>query len=195
MINPLVMTREQVKTYLQIVDITYDNQIDTFLPLVSDFLVGRKGYLNQTFLLEGSADTTNLSVDLTNVAGIDYDEIEVNNTVKINNVPTGVTGAVISDFDEDTSTITLDQAATASATEQTLYIRNFPEGYKDIVAAMVWYKIRKQTINKAATGEVKSEKIEDYSVTFSDEWGKIGQGGYPQSYLDGLNDIRKPRFK
>ena len=191
--NPLIMTREDVKTYLQITDTTYDNQIDVFLPQVSDFLVGRNGYLNNTYLLEGSADTTNLSPDLTNVT-LDFDDLETEYTVDIANVPTGVTGAKISSLDSDNSTITLDNNATASATSQDLKVRNFPLGYKDIVANMVWYKIGNQTITKAATGGVKSERIEDYSITFPDSWSEKGQGGYPKDLLMGLETIRTPRF-
>jgi hypothetical protein len=186
--KPYVITRAQVKTYLGITDITYDAQIDTWIPVVSDFLVGENGYLNCSFLLEGVADTNSSNL-LTEVSGIDLSTVYEGSVVDIESIPDGST--VVS---KTTDTITLDNVATSTLADQTLLIRNFPIGYKDIVANLVWYKIGNQTTAKAATGTVKSEKIEDYSITFDDTWSKKGQGGYPKALLDGLDAIKKPRF-
>lgn len=183
--KPLIMTKKQVKELLQITEVIYDNQIDTFLPVVSEFLVGSKGYLNNTFLVEGVADTTDQSIVLTNST---INNLEYGAVVKIAGVPSD---AVVVDCDTD---ITLDQPATATSEGEDIAVRNFPYGYKDIVANMVWYKIGVQTQANEVSDGVKSEKIEDYSITFDDSWSIKGQGGYPMALLKGLDPVKKVRF-
>lgn len=190
MIKPYVITPTQVKQYLNITDATYDLQIDIWIPVVSDFLVNaNNGYLNSEYLETGTADTTDTDATLTSVLSIEYDNLQSGNVVKIAGVADNVT---ITDYDEDNTTIELSSAATATAEGSTLYIRVLPAGAKAVVAKMIWYMIDTNNITKE-TG-IKTERIEDYSVTYTDRISQLGAGDYPQAYLDGLSNYRRPKF-
>jgi hypothetical protein len=197
MIKPYVMTREQVKQFLQIpvATITYDDQIDLFLPLVSDDLTRTNGICNQTFIFEGTADTDG-TVVLSNVvlSSALWDCIYIGSVVLINDED-----GVIASYDKEAKTITLESALTKTATEETLLIRNFPSGSKVAVSQMVWYKLDDSTINTDFGREAKSKGIGPVSVSFSD--GSKNQGasidsrfGYPSSLMAGLSTIRRKRF-
>lgn len=181
--------------YIQLTNTVYNSQIGAFLPAVSDFLIGtdnQPGYLNNSFLVTGTADVT--ATGLENVELDDWSEIFAGNTILIDGVTSGATGAVITDFDEDAGEIEIDLTPTTIGTSKDLSIRITPIGIMPTVAAMVWYKTQKQNITMHK-GKAKSEKIEDYSITYSDEWSKLGAGGYPLSLLSELSVYKTPRFQ
>jgi hypothetical protein len=188
MINPFVITLKQVKSLLQLNDNIYDSAIETFIPVVSDFLVGKNGYLNNDYLVELTCDT-NTSQLLTNV---DTDDLEFGAVIECLGFDTGTVAPVIVNYDDDS--IVLDKTSTSSLINTDLNIRVFPYGFKSTVAKMVWYLVGKNTISKVAKGQVKSEKIEDYSVTFADSFTVLGAGGYPKAFLDELQELRTPKF-
>ena len=59
---------------------------------------------------------------------------------------------------------------------------NWPRGIKPIVAQMIWY-----LIDKAKQTDVKSERIDDYAVTFA------GSNQYPERVIKGLDKYRMVR--
>jgi len=189
MIKPYVITLSQVKAYLGISATTYDTQINLYIPDVTDDLTRPQGICNQSFLLEGTADTDG-TVTLSNVS-IDYSDLYEGSCIYIN----GEDGVIVS-YDEDASTVTLTDALTKTATGQALIIRNFPVGAKQTVAKMVMSKIGQTTTNTDGIKDVKSKSIGPVSVTFSGgtQNDTMDRFGYPESLTKALKTIRRMRF-
>ena len=184
MIQPYVITADQVKTFLSLSDTTYDTQIETFIPSVSDDLTRRHGICNQDFLLTGTADTAgSTTLSSVSLSAKNWDALYIGSVIYVN----GESG-VIESFDSDAYTITLEESLTNTATGQKLYIRNIPYGAKDTIAKMIMYKIGDDIGNV----DISSESIGGVSITY--EIGDIDNFGYPTQLTKALRTIRKPRF-
>jgi hypothetical protein len=194
MIKPYVITKELVKTYLGITDTTYDDQIDLYIPTITDDITRRNGICNQSFLFSGSADT-DATVTLSNVSlpSCQWDLLYEGSCIYIN----GEDG-VIESFDESAKTITLSDALTKTDTAQVLLIRNFPVGAKSVASQMVLYKINEGSVDGATFGEtVKSRSIGPVSVSLGDSSSSSSSAtsfGYPVSLTNQLSSIKRPRY-
>lgn len=196
MIKPYVITQAMVKTYMGITDATYDTQIALYIPDVTDDLTRENGICNQSFLFKGTADTDATDM-LANVSltSDEWDELYIGSLIRIN----GEDGE-ISDFDEDAETITLTAVLSKTDTEQTLYIRNFPQGAKSVVAQMVFYKVQNSTVSTNYGREIASKSIGPVSVSFGGKSsgdipaGHVDKFGYPISLTSSLKTIRRKRF-
>ncbi len=186
MIKPYVITLTQVKDYTGIADTSYDTQINTFIPDVTDDLTRKNGICNQSFLATGIA-TASESVTLSDVV-IAWDNLYIGSCIYIN----GEDG-VISAYDEDAQTITLESALTSSG-DYDLTVRNFPSGAKQTVAKMVMYRVGVTNTNTDLAVQTASETIGPVSVSYSVDEGTLDKFGYPSSLTKALRTIRKPRF-
>ena len=189
-IKPYVISLTQAKTFLGVSDASYDTQINTYIPIVSDDLTRTNGICNQDFLIEGVADTDG-TVTLSNVSltEAEWEYLYVGSIVRIN----GEDGE-IEDYDVEGETITLTSALTKTATEETLEVRNFPYGSKTIVSQMILYKINQGSISGATFGqEVKSKSIGTVRVQYAQS-DTIDGYGYPTTLTKNLRTITKPRF-
>ena len=192
-IKPYIMTKTQVKTLLQIRDTTYDVKIDTFLPLVSDDLTRRNGICNQSFLLEGTGDTTG-GHTISNVvlSSSIWECLYLGAVVLINDED-----GMIASYDQSAGTIILEDALTGTISDAVLLIRNFPSGAKVAASQMVLYKFKDSTVTTEMGKEAKSTSIGPVSVSFTD--GSKGSEidarfGYPSALIKGLSSVRRKRF-
>jgi hypothetical protein len=182
--NPWVMTRQQVKDYLGITDATYDTQIDLYLPVVSDDI---QLITNNNFIISkiGDLDSTDTISDIS-TSNIDYGNVVT--TDSLDNV-------AITSIDSDAETITVETAATVTSDDTEVLINIFPKAKKTIAARMVWYQIKKNSIDSSGIlqGEVESERWATYNYTLAKtDSGTIG--GYPAYIVRGLAEITIPRF-
>lgn len=190
MIKPYVMSEEQYRLMLGLSLGQEPVELETLIKITTSDLFKKNGICNKTFLYEGTADTDGTDT-LTNVSfdGLDWDDIEIGAVVRV-----GSEDGVISDYDEEAETVTLEEAVTATATEATLYIRNFPYGAKDTVAKMINYKHEQATTSNDGGREIASQSTGGLSVSFVAGSGVAGVFGYPKELINGLSGVRKPRF-
>jgi hypothetical protein len=190
-IKPYAISLDQVKSYLQISDTTYDTQIELYLPIVSDDLTRKNGICNQSFLIESTA-TADETDTLTNVSlsTSEWDSLYTGSNITID----GIDG-IISSFDDDAETITLEAATTATGDDLELLIRNFPTGAKPVVSQMILFKFNNGSISGATYGnEVASISSATTSVSYAGKNGTVNGYGYPDALTKQLAPIRKPRF-
>lgn len=188
MIKPYIITKEQVKAYLGITDTTYDDQIDLYIPDVSDDITRKSGICNQSFLIYATATTDGTAV-LSDVY-IDFDKLYIGSQIYIN----GEDGEIES-YDEDNNTITLTAALSNTAENQYLYIRNFPRGARQTIAKMVMFKIESTDTSTEGSKELTSESIGGVSFSYADISGSgYDKFGYPESLTKALRTIRRIRF-
>lgn len=183
--KPYILTREDVKTFLQIGDTSFDTVIDTYLKQVSldvGFLTNQQwvksitGDLTNGLATIENVDTTGLELDML-VSSSDFDNFK------------------IIAIDTTNSQITLDNTASVTAVSETLLINTFPYAKKLYVAQMVFFHTQKYVATNPTLfqGGLKSERVGSYSYTLAD--GSDGFiNGYPSSMVMALGGVMKPRF-
>jgi hypothetical protein len=181
--KPLVMTREQVKLFLGITDATYDNQIDLFLPIVTDDI---ERILNNKFVLsyDGNLESGNPII-----TDIQTDKVEINSVVTC----LSVSNDFVVDIDTVAGEITLDGSPTTTAQDTQVLINIFPQAKKHVAAKMVWHQILHSSIDTAISPGAKSESWANYAITYADnDAGTIA--GYPAMLIASLQELKRPRF-
>jgi hypothetical protein len=179
--KPYVITREQVKNYVGITDTSYDTQIDAWIPVVSDDVVL---ITNNVFVSKQSGDIDGTTA----VTNTNADNYFLGSVVSVDDVRDAV---VVS---RDSTSVTLDKAPSSTASGADIYVNNFPQAKKPIVAQMVMYNISKYAVDMIPGGDYKSENIGSYSYTKSDrDSGTVA--GYPRSIIRALAEITRPRFR
>ncbi len=195
-----VITKAEVKNILRLSTGStgpYDAEITTFIPLVQDDLVI---HLNNNFadkyvyresgsqlkLTKGGPDKiTDGNADFLKAGfstGMDI-AIEGGHS----NVGIYTIAAVSSDTMSLTSTNELISQDPSDTYHSIGVIRisrvKWPQGLKLPVAKMIWY-----LIDKAKQTDIKSERIDDYAVTY------IGDSEYPTRLIESLKKWKKARF-
>jgi hypothetical protein len=192
-----VMTAAEVKTLLGISGTTYDAQIAAYLPIIQSHIleycgIGRFRDENKQIItatiafVEGglSADTITDSaegfVDIAEFeAGMDiYVECSLSNDGAYT-IGTVAAGTITLDTGDDV----VDEAAGGLVKISRI---RWPKAIKKFAAQMIW-----ENISAVKSGNVKSESIGDYSVTYDG----AGFGGYSNSVLAGLNTWRTVRMR
>lgn len=184
-----IITREQVKTYLQISDATKDAIIDAFLVPVEQNV---QHITHNSWDLETTATTTNTSDTLTEVSSSILDYVQVNNLVKIESQD--IERAVIIAIDKTAQTIQLDTVLTTTEENADIIINTFPEAYKFTVARMINHNINVNN-SEVAPGEVEGETIGSYSYRLGSGGTELDGYGYPKVLSNGLKKITRPRYK
>lgn len=177
--KPYIMTRSQVKTYLQITDTSYDALIDAYLPVVSDDIAL---ITNNSFIVSRTGTLTTASQTITDMT---TSLLESGNVVSTSDFAQAEITAV-----DDTS-IDTDTAASVDLADTDVYINVFPLAKKPLAARMVMYNIKKYT-DTLDNGPLSAETVGSYSWKAANT-GK-GAAGYPQWIIDGLKEITRPRF-
>lgn len=186
---PYVLTLEQVKNILGITDTTYDAKINEMLPVVTDFLCGKYGYLHNDFMLRMEITTTHgSSIVKVQAAG----NIFIGNTLYSSAFHLSASVRVVQPTLER---IMMTEPATIDKTE-IAYFRQLPFSARVTVAKMVMFKVQQATIDAVPqdVATIKSKKYGPISVTFGDSSGAVGVGGYPESLIKALRDVKKVRF-
>jgi hypothetical protein len=198
-----IMTTAEVKTILGIADTTYDTQIEYFLPLVEKDVIE---YLNNAFqdgyVYRRSAGTITFnrgdSDTMDSIEDSDGYFLEKGFADGMDiSVEGGYANVGIYTIDSVTADkITLDEYGVLIPQEHsdtrndnvigTILISRikWPDSLKIPVAKMIWY-----LIDNAKTDDVKSESIDDYSITYA------GSNAYPVRLLNALDKFRKPVFR
>lgn len=196
------MTKDEVKSILGITATTYDTQIDTFIPFVEDDLID---YLNNRFpdgyvfresgsdfaFVRGDSDTTDFISDtqaeFEEKGFIDGMDIVVEGggaNVGLYNISSASTGKLkLTEFG-----ILIDQEQNDTKDDHAIgNIRisrvKWPNALKLPAAKMVW-----SLIDNARPNDAKSEKLDDYSITY------IGGNAYPSTIIKMLEKWRRPVF-
>ena len=184
-----LITRDQVKTYLQVSDTSLDTLIDTYLEAAEQ---AAQHYTNNSWDIETGGETTNASATIEGIDSSIMKYLSVGNLVKIE--AQGIERAVITVVDKINNSITIDTAATATDTEAELVINTFPTAYKPTLARMINHNI-KSTKSTASPGELRQESIGTYSYQLGDGGSELDGYGYPKGMITGMKAIKRPRFK
>jgi hypothetical protein len=197
-----LMTTAEVKSVLGITASTYDTQIAFFLPIVEDDLLD---YLNTTFsdgyiykesgsafkFIRGDSDTADYIGDTEAeftkkgfLSGMDIMIQGGGANVGLHTISSASTGRLLL----SETGILIDQ--TQNDTKDDNDIGNilisrvkWPNAIKLPAAKMIW-----SLIDKGKVDDVKSEKLDDYSITY------IGGNAYPAAITDMLQKWRRPEF-
>lgn len=196
------MTTAEVKSILGISASTYDTQIAFFLPIVEEDLID---YLNNTFsdgyvyresgtaleFVRGDSDTadhiTDTDAEFTEkgfLSGMDIIVQGGGANVGLHTVSSASTGRLL--LSEYGILINQDQDDTTDDNHigSILISRvKWPIALKLPAAKMIW-----SLIDNAKIDDVKSEKIDDYAITY------IGGNAYPTAITDMLQKWRRPEF-
>jgi len=198
-----LMTTAEVKSVLGITASTYDTQIAFFLPIVEDDLIA---YLNNCFsdgyvyresgsalsFVRGDSDTadhiTDTEAKFTEKGFLSNMDIIVQGggaNVGLHSVSSASTDRLLL----SETGILIDQAQ--GDTKDDNYIGNilisrvkWPIALKLPAAKMIW-----SLIDNGKVSDVKSEKLDDYSITY------IGGNAYPSVITEMLQKWKKPGFK
>jgi hypothetical protein len=197
-----LMTTAEVKNVLGITSSTYDTQIAFFLPLVEDDLID---YLNNTFsdgyvyresgsafeFVRGDSDTADYIGDTEAefvekgfLSGMDIIVQGGGANVGLHTISSASTGRLL--LSETGVLIAQDQDDTKddNSIGSILITRvKWPNALKLPAAKMVW-----SLIDEAKVNDAKSEKLDDYSITY------VGSNAYPTKIIHMLDKWRRPVF-
>lgn len=181
----MIATLSEIKALLGITSTTNDTRIESNIPLIeqaicnhcrNDFIDKRNGVFTVkvygTITVSESAKTIELPTSHDFIAGDDiriYGSIRNDGAYRIDSV--------------NSNTLTIDSVYSLKDDESVALVLkvNYPIDLKTIVANIVSYNI-----NDKIDKTMKTEKIDDYSYTMSDNIN-----GYPSSLTNGLNNYRK----
>jgi len=189
---PIIDT-STVKSILGITASTWDTQIGVLIPYVQDDIL--------RYCTPDSFKDDNIYIQANTIAFVDSDPDTITDSGSgfldasfAAEMDVYVEDSLYNDglYNVDTvvaGTLTLDSTesvVTEAAGENILITRiKWPKGLLMIVAQIIW-----QNITRAQNKDVKSERIGDYSVTYTD----LSSGGYSSYITSALNKYRRPRF-
>lgn len=197
-----LMTTAEVKSVLGITVTTHDTQIAFFLPIVEDDLIA---YLNNTFydgyvyresgsalsFVRGDSDTADYIGDTEAefiekgfLSGMDVIVQGGGANVGLHSISSASTGRLL--LSETGVLIAQDQNDTKddNCVGNIMISRvKWPNALKLPAAKMVW-----SLIDEAKVNDAKSEKLDDYSITY------VGSNAYPTKIIHMLDKWRRPEF-
>lgn len=184
-----ILSRTEVKTYLQITSTDYDTLIDAYIPLVlQDFFDYTDNYFhNNKVRLNSGMFTVSSSANSIVVSGTNFstysfltgDEIHVYDSMRNDGV---YTAATVSSATITLSTADVVQNETRE-TEFTVVKIDVPNSVKPVLASMIKYRM------DSPMGNAQSESLGDYSVTY----GNMASG-YPSGLQAHINKYRCVKF-
>lgn len=187
----MIVTREQVKIILHIIDTSKDALIDLYIPLVQQDIVDKTNnifvnnisVISDMFSFVNSSNEINLndnSIDLTDSFQNRMD-IYITGS-KYNNYHFEIDTAAAQKLTLNTLINVIDESEGESITIRYVI---FPEPLKITAALMINHRIKKTDTN------IKSEKIGRYSVTYRDN---KSPADYPEEILSSLIQYRLGQY-
>jgi hypothetical protein len=194
-----LLTVDECKQILGLTDNTHNARIALFIPYVQDDI---SDYCNNSFadtvvyVCNGALDFVRGST-LTSSTLADYIH-DAEDCISTAGFKAGMDIVVIGGSNQGyytvktatTDTITLTSTGDIEDQSQTTYHRwpgdivvaraRWPKSLKPVAAKMVWH-----LLDQSKSGDVKSESIDDYSVTYA------GDHAYPERVVAGLRQYRK----
>ncbi len=180
----MIISVEEAKRFLQIMDSSKDELIKMLIPIVQDFVV--KYTRNYFEILTDKIYRESDKISFWSGIIADADEKLIESGF-IPNIHVRVSGSVLNDgiyeveaVDADALTISADIPLTdePSGAVVKLTAVKFPEGIKLPVAQLIGYNLEKQRHRGLA-----SERLADWSANYESD--------YPKALLSGLNQYRK----
>jgi hypothetical protein len=186
MIKPAFTTLTQCKEILNITTTDYDLLLPKYLKQVNSFLLAKYGWLNDEYLLDQVCTVENSDEFIVEcIEGID-----IENTFVVDGQ--GNTLYIVDEIDVDEKRLYTNYTG-AAITEATIRLRILDLGAKTIACQMAFWMTLKSNANEFGVQQLDSERIGNYSYNLSDS-AKLGVGGYPAEYLNGLELYKKYRF-
>lgn len=194
--TPYVMNRAQVKKFLSITGSEYDVRIDTFLPAVSDALVGAYGFLHKYYLIDTIGTLSAGSIDITNMTDTALAMLSEGDILYAGPTESdGPDALEIMMVNRSSGSITMSGNLSGTGASE-LTFRIVPNGAKPYIAQAVLARMSSGTIEgatAAAAGDKKSEKYGPVSITYGGG-GQIGVSGFPAAIEKALLPYRRPYF-
>jgi len=187
----MIITREQVKTYLGITVPDYDAQIDLYLPIIDSKVKQITGHRWNDFFYGNTKGNEYIEiVDFkgeTLEAGAQISGQGIADGSYIVEVYTEAPPIEVGAESYSVPLIQLNQATTSTKNSEQIFI-GFPIAYLPLVAKAVWWMIDQQNTNAPTVGSgVASRTRGKVSVTFNEANSKIdGKHGVPSWFVTGL---------
>lgn len=186
----MIITRNVLKSLLQMTGTDYDSFIDLNIPLIEETICNycRNDFIDKQFDYFSSSNVSFVnSTNTIHLVGIENKKLSTNDSIRVyrslrNNqtftVDSVNTGYIIlNSIDEITDE---DEGEGVFITKI-----NYPRHLKLIIAKMMNFLINDSNENKEPG--IKSEKIDDYSITYEENYN-----GFPMSIMNALNNDREP---
>lgn len=191
----MIVNSTEVKAYLNlsIYSTIYDTSIDRFIPVVQENIINianhryRDAYHsfnNEYVTFSSTAKTITLGGNST----VNYQEkYKTGDTIDIYNSYYNdgflTITAVNSSYSITVSENIIDENSSNYDRNVYFYRCHFDRSIKAIASKMVWYNITNSTnIN----GNIQSESLGNYSVTYAKDANIVSQFGYPDSIISGI---------
>lgn len=184
-----IITKDQIKTYLNTTSTGMDDLIDTYLPVVDSDV---KLITCHHWRMDIEADTTTSTGIIADVSFCkrrsSYEDLYVGAVVK------GTSGTEIDDDTTVTNWTSYDEFIVLSSTPNSVAenidvsISTFPAGKKPVVAKMVLHRILSDTTSAALKKEVVSRSLGPSSVTLTENSSNT-VSGYPANLVESLREI------
>jgi hypothetical protein len=184
----MLITTNKIKSLLNISNTDNDNFIKTLIPVVeqdictlckNDFIDTRFDFISSNKI---SFNPTDNSLNLTGIESKDFivgDTIRVYKSLRNDQIFT------IDSIETNKLILNSIDEVTEENSDENIYIAKikYPTGLKMIFAKMINYHLQE---NEEETANIKSEKMDDYSITYEDK-----SSGYPSSILSKLYNYRQ----
>jgi hypothetical protein len=184
----MIITLDEVKTILQIDVDTNDSLINMFIPLVEQDIVDycKNDFIDEEFDFFSSNDITFVNSDNSiNLTNISTKKIVANDSIRV--YKSFRNNQVFTVSSVSTNKIIINSIDTIQDEDEseTVYITKvkYPIPLKFVAAKMINYQLTTNT--DEFTPGMKSEKIDDYTITLEDTIQ-----GYPLSYMVALQRYR-----
>jgi len=149
-----IVTRDEVKTYLQITTTDYDTLIDELIPQAEGLFLLVRGIPFFTF----DGDITDTSAEITNIADADFTNLYISQIIEYRGSTTNTFRATNLVIDPDNNKVITDTAATFTLEEAEITI--YPLGSQLVASKIIGYFLIKTNAKS-----LKSENIGTYSYT------------------------------
>lgn len=185
----MIATRNEIKTLLNLTDNTYDSFIEANIPIIDQIICDycRNDFIDRQFDFFSSTqisfDNTDNSINLTDIGDKD---LIANDTIRVYKSLRNNQTFTIDTVNDDSLIVNCIDNVTDEDAGEGIFIAKvtYPKSLKMIVAKMIKYLIAQLSEDEVG---IKSEKIDDYSVTYIDDIS-----GFPSSIMKALNDYRYP---
>jgi hypothetical protein len=184
----MIITRAESKAFLKITDNDNDSFIDLNLPIIEQIICN---YCNTDFIdmnfdyFVSTTITFNSDDNSINMTNIENKKLVVNDSIRVyNSLRNNQTFTIDSISTDKIIVNNIDTIIEENESESTYITRlNYPKPLKLTASKMLNFLLA--DLDEDKTPGAKSEKIDDYSVTYEDNYE-----GFPLSIMKALNSYR-----
>ena len=185
----MIITRADVKALLRITDNDDDTFIDLNLPIIEQTIVD---YCNNEFIdknfdyFSSNAITFVNSDNSINYTGIGDKKLVANDSIRVYNSLRNNQAFTIDSISTDKIIVNAIDSITDEDEDEGVFITKvwYPKPLKLVASKMLSFLL--SDLDPDKTQGAKSEKIDDYSITYEDDFN-----GFPKSIMKALNIYRQ----